>query len=92
VLGGRKWPLYWADVDFRWGSLWVKDKVVEEGRKIPLTPYVSSLLAALPRPNDWVFSSPTAKAGRIAVLPNQRNFPNPSVDAPINVSVESYQP
>jgi integrase len=58
--------LMWADVDFRWGSLWVKDKVVEEGRKIPLTPYVSSLLAALPRRNEWVFSSPTAKAGRIA--------------------------
>jgi integrase len=58
--------LLWTDVDFRWGSLWVKDKVMEEGRKIPLTPCVSSLLAALPRRNEWVFSSPTAKAGRIA--------------------------
>ena len=58
--------LRWADVDFRWGSLWVKDKVAEEGRKIPLTPYVSSLLMALSRRNEWVFSSPTAKAGRIA--------------------------
>lgn len=53
--------LRWQDVDFKWGSMWVKDKVAEEGRKIPLTPYLSSLLAALPRRNGWVFSSPTAK-------------------------------
>lgn len=60
--------LRWEDVDFRWGSMWVKDKVAEEGRKIPLTPYLSSLLAALPRRNQWVFSSPAAKLndGRIA--------------------------
>ena len=58
--------LRWTDVDFRWCSLWVKDKVAEEGRKVPLTPYVSSLLVALPRLNEWVFSSPTAEAGRIA--------------------------
>lgn len=57
--------LKWSDVDFRWGSLWVKDKVEEEGRKIPLTPYLRSLLAALPRRNEWVFSSPTAENGRI---------------------------
>src|SRR6202030_1456917 len=25
--------LRWTDVDFQWGSLWVKDKVAEEGRK-----------------------------------------------------------
>jgi integrase len=57
--------LRWHDVDFRWGSLWVKDKVAEEGRKIPLTPYLSGLLTALPRRNKWVFSSPTAKDGRL---------------------------
>jgi integrase len=28
--------LRWEDVDFKWGSIWVKDKVAEEGRKIPL--------------------------------------------------------
>jgi integrase len=44
--------LRWQDVDFRWGSLWVKDKVAEEGRKIPLTPYLSGLLADLKRRND----------------------------------------
>jgi integrase len=58
--------LRWDDVDFQWKSLWIKDKVVEEGRKIPLTPYLSGLLAELPRKNRWVFSSPAAEDGRIA--------------------------
>lgn len=60
--------LRWQDVDFQWGSIWLKDKVAEEGRKVPLTPYLRNLIAALPRRNEWVFSSPTAKlnAGRIA--------------------------
>jgi integrase len=44
--------LRWSDVDFKWGSLWVKDKVAEEGRKIPLTPYLSSLLLDLKRINE----------------------------------------
>jgi integrase len=54
----------WADVDFQWKSLTIKDKV-EGQRIIPLTPYVASLLAALPRRNEWVFSSPTAASGRL---------------------------
>ncbi|MCX7113118.1 MAG: integrase family protein [Proteobacteria bacterium] len=66
--------LKWADVDFRWGSIWVKDKIAAEGRKIPLTPYLSHLLANLPRRNQWVFSSPTAEDGKIAEprLPHNR--------------------
>jgi integrase len=56
--------LRWEDVDFQWGSLKIHDKV-ETNRTIPLTPYVASLLADLPRINEWVFSSPTAKSGRI---------------------------
>lgn len=56
--------LKWADVDFKWGAMWLKDKVDEEGRKVPLTPYLSKLLASLPRRNEWVFSSPTAEDGR----------------------------
>jgi integrase len=44
--------LRWQDVDFKWGNLWVKDKVMEEGRKIPLTPYVSFLLSNLKRINE----------------------------------------
>ena len=33
---------------------------------VPLTPYVASLLAALPRRSEWVFSSPAAASGRLA--------------------------
>lgn len=63
--------LRWDDVDFKWGSLLIKDKVEGE-RIIPLTPYLSRLLSALPRPkmhngipNPWVFSSTVSKSGRI---------------------------
>ena len=56
--------LRWVDVDFQWGSLTIKDKVEGE-RTIPLTPFLAHLLAALPRRNEWVFSSTTAANGRI---------------------------
>jgi len=54
----------WEDVDFQWKSLTIKDKV-EGQRIIPLTPYVAHLLNALPRRNEWVFSSPTAASGHL---------------------------
>ena len=57
--------LKWADVDFSLGAVWLKDKVRPEGRKVPLTPYLASLVQALPRRNKWVFSSPTAKDGKL---------------------------
>jgi integrase len=38
--------LRWEDVDFRWGSLRIRDKVEGE-RVIPLTPYVAGLLRDL---------------------------------------------
>jgi integrase len=56
--------LKWEDVDFKWNSLTIHDKV-EGTRTIPLTPYVSALLAPLPRRNTWIFSSPTAASGRL---------------------------
>ena len=56
--------LRWQDVDFQWQSLTIRDKVEGE-RTIPLTPYLASLLAALPRRNEWVFSSPMAASGRL---------------------------
>lgn len=56
--------LRWTDVDFKWGTMLLQDKV-EANRTIPLTPYVSALLNALPRTNEWVFSSHTAASGRI---------------------------
>ena len=56
--------LRWEEVDFQWNSLTIHDKV-EGLRVIPLTPYVSSLLSALPRRSEWVFSSPMAASGRL---------------------------
>lgn len=56
--------LQWEDVDFKWNSLTIKDKV-DGKRTIPLTPYVASLLHRLPKKNNWVFSSTRAKSGRL---------------------------
>lgn len=56
--------LRWQDVDFKWKSLTIRDKVEGE-RTIPLTPYVEHLLLPLARRNEFVFSSPTAKSGRL---------------------------
>jgi integrase len=56
--------LKWADIDFQWNKLTIRDKVEGE-RTIPLTPFVSNLLAALPRRNEWVFSSPAAQNGQL---------------------------
>lgn len=56
--------LKWSDVDFQWLSMTIRDKVEGE-RTIPLTPYVAKILAALPRRNQWVFSSMTAASGHI---------------------------
>lgn len=54
----------WEDVDFQWKTVRISDKVDQE-RVIPLTPYVAHLLSWLPRRNEWVFSSPTSKSGRL---------------------------
>ncbi|MBK6958593.1 MAG: tyrosine-type recombinase/integrase [Nitrosomonas sp.] len=56
--------LRWQDIDFQWNGVTINDKV-EDFRIIPLTPYVSDLLAFLPRRNRWVFSSPGAESGRL---------------------------
>ncbi|MDE2421637.1 MAG: integrase family protein [Gammaproteobacteria bacterium] len=56
--------LGWDDVDFRWKSILLKDKVEGE-RIIPLTPYVAYLLSGLPRVNQWVFASTRSESGRI---------------------------
>ena len=50
-------PLRWEDVDFQLNSMTIKDKV-DGQRVIPLTPYVSQLLATLPRRSDWVLAAP----------------------------------
>ena len=67
LIGSRREELTnlkWADVDFQWQSIKIKDKV-EGTRTIPLTPYVAQLLNSLPRRNKWVFSSPQAESGHL---------------------------
>lgn len=68
VTGARREELAnlrWIDLDFQWGSMKLSDKIVDF-RMVPLTPYMSHLLSSLPRRNEWVFSSPAAKSGRLA--------------------------
>ena len=67
LVGSRKGELVglqWADVDFKWKTMTIRDKI-EGQRTIPLTPYVAQLLTALPRRNEWVFSSPLGARKRI---------------------------
>ncbi len=56
----------WEDLNLMWKGLTIRDKVEGE-RVIPLTPYVSHLLGTLPRRNEFVFSSPTAKGGALSI-------------------------
>ena len=56
--------LKWEDINFQWCGIELKDKI--DGRRaVPLTPFVSHLLAALPRRNEWAFSSPSSASGRL---------------------------
>jgi integrase len=57
--------LRWADVDFKWLKLTIRDKV-QGTRTIPLTPYIAQLISALPRRNEWVFSSLSSANGQLA--------------------------
>ena len=59
---GEVLALRWDDVNTQWKGLTIRDKV-EGLRIIPATPYVLHLVAALPRRNEWVFSSPTSATG-----------------------------
>jgi integrase len=56
---GEVLSLRWDDLNTQWKSVTIRDKVEGE-RQIPLTPYVWHLLSALPRRNEWVFSSSRA--------------------------------
>ncbi len=56
--------LKWQGLDFQWNALTIHDKV-DGTRTIPLTPYVEAILNALPRRNEYVFSSPTSRTGRL---------------------------
>ena len=68
ITGARREELAalkWEDVNFQWHGMNLRDKI-EGTRAVPLTPYVNQLISALPRRNEWVFSSPTSAAGRLA--------------------------
>ncbi|OQW86146.1 MAG: preprotein translocase [Rhodoferax ferrireducens] len=70
---GEVIAMQWDDLNTKWKGITIRDKVEGE-RVIPLTPYVSQLLAALPRRNDWVFSSASksSKAGHVS----EPNYPH----------------
>ena len=59
---GEVLSLRWVDINTQWKGISIRDKV-EGTREIPATPYMLHLLAALPRRNQWVFSSPTSGTG-----------------------------
>lgn len=59
---GEVLALRWEDVNTQWKGICIRDKV-EGTREIPATPYMLHLLAALPRRNEWIFSSPTSATG-----------------------------
>lgn len=63
---GEVLTLKWTDVNLQWQGMTIRDKVEGE-RTIPLTPFVANLLAALPRRNEWVFSSPSSGSGCLTV-------------------------
>ncbi len=73
---GEVLAMRWEDVNLTWNSLTIRDKVEGE-RLIPLTPFVSQLLAVLPRHKDkngkplpWVFASPSAANGVLSIPRN----------------------
>lgn len=60
VTGARREEmlrLKWSDINWVWKGLHLADKVDDDGRVIPMTPYVAYLLSGLPRVNEWVFAS-----------------------------------
>jgi len=61
---GEVLSLRWEDVNTKWKGITIRDKVEGE-REIPATPYMLHLLAALPRRNQWIFSSPSSADGRL---------------------------
>lgn len=62
--------LRWADIDFDWATIQLREKAKKtQGKKlrtIPLTPYVAALLQRLPRQSEWVFASPLSHSGHLA--------------------------
>jgi integrase len=66
---GEVLGLRWTDINTKWRGMTIKDKV-EGLRVIPYTPYIASLLATLPRRNEFVFSSAMAAGGTLVIPRN----------------------
>ena len=59
ITGARRGELAelkWECVDTNWKTITIRDKI-NSIRIIPLTPYIESLINALPKSNEFVFSS-----------------------------------
>ena len=69
---GEVLGLRWDDINTKWRGMTIRDKV-EGTRVIPFTPYVSQLLATLPRRNDFVFSSTASASGTLVIPRNPHN-------------------
>jgi len=69
---GEVLGLKWDDINTKWRGMTIRDKV-EGTRIIPLTPFVTQLLATLPKRNEWVFSSAVAAGGTIVIARNPHN-------------------
>lgn len=52
---GELLALKWTDINWQWRGTKLHDKATQADREIPLTPYVSHLLSALPRRGKYVF-------------------------------------
>lgn len=70
--------LRWKDVDFKWRSLSIADKIEESGRIIPLTPYLATLLMDLKRIND---TPPNNRRKAYLAEKGQSSTPSPWVFA-----------
>jgi len=82
--------LRWRDVNFQWKGLRIADKIYDEGREVPLTPYVEALINALPKRNEWVFASVRViDAGKKNVARRSRYHAGRNQQPPITDVVEA---
>jgi len=70
LTGARKneiLTLKWENIDFKWKTILLNDKVNIEGRTIPMTKYIENRLKILKRNNEsiYVFSSEKSETGHI---------------------------
>lgn len=87
ITGARREELAalrWEDVDFRWRSMRIADKIETEiGRVIPLSPYLASLLLDLKRRND---TPPIARRLRSLESRGEKWAPSPWVFHSLNAA------